>query len=133
MAKLYSQLRGTVASLTPNAEGQSFEMVWDGQIYDLDLWVIPKGSKNKEAALDFLAFSTATEQLAAQASWISYGPARASSVARIGTFHADPSIKMASHMPTAPANFKNALQNDFEFWADNADQLNERFNAWLAN
>jgi len=46
-----------------NAEGQSFEMVWDGQIYDLDLWVIPKGSKNKEAALDFVAFSTATEQL----------------------------------------------------------------------
>ena len=34
-----------------NAEGQSFEMVWDGQIYDLDLWVIPKGSKNKEACL----------------------------------------------------------------------------------
>ena len=40
---------------------------------------------------------------------------------------------MADHMPTAAANFKNALQNDFEFWADNADQLNERFNAWLAN
>ena len=30
-----------------NAEGQAFEMVWDGQIYDLDLWVIPKGSKMK--------------------------------------------------------------------------------------
>ena len=115
-----------------NAEGQPFEMVWDGQIYDLDLFVIPKGSKNKEAALDFVAFSTATEQLAAQASWISYGPARASSEARIGTFHSDSSIKMADHMPTAAANFKNALQNDFEFWADNADQLNERFNAWLA-
>jgi putative spermidine/putrescine transport system substrate-binding protein len=115
-----------------NAEGQSFEMVWDGQIYDLDLWVIPKGSKNKEAALDFVAFSTATEQLAAQASWISYGPARASSEARIGTFHSDDNINMAEHMPTAAANFKNALQNDFEFWADNADQLNERFNAWLS-
>ena len=62
------------------AEDQSFEMVWDGQIYDLDLWVIPKGSKNVEAALDFVRFSTATEQLANQASWISYGPARASSV-----------------------------------------------------
>ena len=24
------------------------------------------------------------------------------------------------------------LQNDFEFWADNQDDLNERFNAWLA-
>lgn len=114
------------------AEDQSFEMVWDGQIYDLDLWIIPKGTKNKEAALDFVAFSTATEQLAAQASWISYGPARASAVAQIGTYHSDASIKMADHMPTAPANFKNALQNDYEFWADNQEDLNERFNAWLA-
>ena len=40
---------------------------------------------------------------------------------------------MAPHMPTDPANFKTALANDFEFWADNADELNERFNAWLAN
>ena len=39
--------------------------------------------------------------------------------------------KSPIHMPTAPDNFKRALQNDFEFWADNADQLNERFNAWL--
>jgi putative spermidine/putrescine transport system substrate-binding protein len=114
------------------AEDQSFEMVWDGQIYDLDLWVIPKGSKNKEAAMDFVKFSTATEQLAAQASWISYGPARASSVPLIGTYHDNPAIKMAEHMPTAPGNFKNALQNDFEFWADNQDELNERFNSWLA-
>jgi putative spermidine/putrescine transport system substrate-binding protein len=115
-----------------NSEGQTFEMVWDGQIYDLDLWVVPKGSKNKEAALDFVAFSTATEQLAAQASWISYGPARKSSEGMIGSYHSDPSLKMAPHMPTASANFANALQNDFEFWADNQDQLNERFNAWLA-
>ena len=107
-------------------------MVWDGQIYDLDLWVIPKGSKNVEAALDFVRFSTATEQLANQASWISYGPARASSVPLIGTYHDNAEINMADHMPTAPGNFANALQNDFEFWADNQDDLNERFNAWLA-
>ncbi len=30
-------------------------------------------------AMDFLKFSTATEQLAAQASYIAYGPARKSS------------------------------------------------------
>jgi putative spermidine/putrescine transport system substrate-binding protein len=39
---------------------------------------------------------------------------------------------MAPHMPTAPANLKNALVNNFEFWADNASELNERFNAWIA-
>ncbi|MDG2341001.1 MAG: ABC transporter substrate-binding protein [Paracoccaceae bacterium] len=114
-------------------EGQPFGLVWDGQIYDLDLWVIPKGAPNKDAAMDFLAFSTATEQLAAQASWIPYGPARASSIPLIGTFHSDDSIQMIDHMPTTAKALTNALQNDFEFWADNQDELNERFNAWLIN
>ncbi len=35
-------------------------------------------------------------------------------------------------MPTHPDNLKNAVQNDFLWWADNQDALNERFNAWLA-
>ena len=26
----------------------------------------------------------------------------------------------------------NALQNDFEWWADHQDEMNERFNNWLA-
>ena len=115
------------------AEGQDFAIVWDSQIFDLDLWVIPKGAPNKEAAMDFLAFSTATEQLAAQASYISYGPARASSAPLVGSFHNKPDLAMGPQMPTAPENFKTAIQNDFEFWADNQDELNERFNTWLAN
>ena len=114
------------------SEGKPFEIVWDGQLWDLDLWVVPKGSPNKELAMDFVGFSTATEQLARQASYISYGPARASSGPLVGKFH-NKDIDMAPQMPTAPANLGNALQNDFEFWADNQDQLNERFNAWLAN
>jgi putative spermidine/putrescine transport system substrate-binding protein len=112
-------------------ENKPFEIVWDGQVWDLDLWVIPKGAPNKEAALKFIAFSTDTQRLADQASWISYGPARKSSVAMIGK-HADAGIDMAPHMPTAPANFETALMNDFEFWADHQDELNERFNAWLS-
>jgi putative spermidine/putrescine transport system substrate-binding protein len=83
--------------------------------------------------MDFVAFSTATEQLAAQASWISYGPARKSSAPFVGTFHNNPNLDMAPHMPTAPENFTNALSSNFEYWADNQDELNERFNAWLAN
>jgi len=112
-------------------EGKPFEIVWDGQVWDLDLWVIPKGAKNKDTALEFLKFSTSTEQLAAQASYISYGPARLSSAPLVGKFH-DKDIDMGPQMPTAPNNMKNAVGSNAEFWADNADQLNERFNAWLA-
>ena len=113
------------------AEGKPFEIVWDGQIWDLDLWVIPKGTKNLKTALEFVAYTTGTQPLADQASWISYGPVRKSSSPLVGSYHNKPELKMAAHMPTAPENFKAALQNDFEFWADNQDQLNERFNAWL--
>ncbi|MEM9268215.1 MAG: ABC transporter substrate-binding protein [Pseudomonadota bacterium] len=112
-------------------EGQPFEVNWDGQILDFDLWAIPKGAPNKDLAKDFLVFSTATEQLAAQASWIAYGPARKSSGALVGLYN-DGKTEMAPHMPTAADNLGNALVNDFEFWADNQDELNERFAAWLA-
>ncbi len=113
------------------AEDKPFTIVWDSQIYDLDLWVIPKGAPNKDLAMEFVAFSTATEQLAAQASYISYGPARKSSSSLVGAYHTKPDLMMGPEMPTAPENFTTAIQNDFEFWADNQDELNERFNAWL--
>jgi len=113
------------------AEDKPFSIVWDSQIYDLDLWAVVKGAPNKDLAMEFVAFSTATEQLAAQASYISYGPARKSSAALVGAYHTKPDLAMGPQMPTAPENFGTAIQNDFEFWADNADELNERFNAWL--
>ena len=114
------------------AENQPLEVVWDGQILDFDLWVIPKGAPNVEEALKFIAFSTDTQRLADQASWISYGPARKSSGALVGKY-SDGVTDMAPHMPTAAANLTNALVNNFEFWADRDAELNERFNAWLAN
>lgn len=112
-------------------ENQPLEVVWDGQIMDFDLFVIPKGAPNMQEALDFVAFSTSTKPLADQASWISYGPARKSSGSLVGLY-SDGKTEMAPHMPTAEANLENALVNDFEFWADRNTELSERFNAWLA-
>ena len=34
---------------------QRLGVVWDGQIYDLDLWAIPKGAKNKDGAMRFIS------------------------------------------------------------------------------
>ncbi len=113
------------------SEGKPFEVVWDGQVYEYDVFVIPKGAPNMEGALEYLKFATATEQLAAQAAWISYGPARLSSGALVGLFN-DGKTEMAPHMPTSEANLTNALPSSYEFWADRDTELNERFNAWLA-
>jgi len=112
-------------------DNKPFTIVWDGQIWDIDLWVVPKGSSNKDAAMEFLKFSTSTQALADQAKWIAYAPARTSSIPLVAKYN-DGKTDMAPHMPTAPANFKNAVQNDFVFWADKQDELTKQFNAWLA-
>ncbi|MGC1489478.1 MAG: ABC transporter substrate-binding protein [Albidovulum sp.] len=114
------------------AENQPFEIVWDGQIMDFDLFVVPKGAPNKEAAMQYIAFATGTQPLADQAKYISYGPARKSSGPLVGLYQ-DGKTEMGPQMPTAEANLANALVNNFEFWADKDTELNERFNAWIAN
>ncbi|PTX53468.1 putative spermidine/putrescine transport system substrate-binding protein [Gemmobacter caeni] len=113
------------------AEGKPFQVVWDGQVYEYDLFVIPKGAPNLEEAKKFLAYATDTQRLADQAKWISYGPARKSSGALVGLYQ-DGKTEMGPHMPTAAENLTNALPSSYEFWVDRDSELNERFNAWLA-
>ena len=39
---------------------------------------------------------------------------------------------MKPHMPTDPANTKYVLEANYEWWADNRDDMNAKFQAWLA-
>ncbi len=113
-------------------EGKPFAIMWDGQVFEWEGWVIPEGAPNMDAALEFVKFSTSTEPLAVAASWISYGPPRKSSAPLIGKSH-DGAVDMAEHLPTSPANMTNALGSSLEFWVDHDSEMNERFNAWLAS
>ncbi len=115
------------------SEGQPFEIVWDGQVYEPEGWVIPKGAPNLADALEFVKFSTSTEPLAAAAEWISYGPTRASSAPLVGLYRGDGTTEMSPNLPTSPDNLTNALLSDYEFWVDNDTELTERFNSWLSS
>jgi len=110
---------------------QPIAMLWDWQVFDLDGWVVPSGTKNKAEVMKYLRFATDTQRLADQAKWISYGPTRSSSAPLVGK-HADLGIAMAPHMPTDPKNAKTTLLYNYEFWADNRDDIDQTFNAWLA-
>ena len=113
------------------AEGKPFEIVWDGQVYEYNLFVIPKGAGKQEQALEVIKFATDTQRLADQAKWISYGPARKSSAGLVGLYQ-DGKTEMAPHMPTNPDNMTNALASSYEFWVDHEAELAERFSAWLS-
>ena len=113
------------------AESKPFQIVWDGQIYENEMYAIPKGAPNKDQALEFIKYATSTEGLRAQATYISYGPARKSALAE-ELIYKDGKTVMGPHLPTAPENMGNALETSADFWVDRNAELNERFNAWLA-
>ena len=112
---------------------QPVGMMWDMQVFDLDGWIIPTGLSDEklEAVKKFVHFATDTQRLADQAAYISYGPARQSSAPLVGQ-HAELGIDMAPHMPTNPENATNTLLYNYEFWADYRDDIDAKFQAWLA-
>ena len=112
-------------------EKQPFAIVWDGQVLDKGQLVIVSGTRNLEAARKFLAFASKTESMAAIGRYISYSPVRRSGTALIST-HLETGVDMKPHMPTTPKNVARALHNDWEWWSDHIDEMNERFSAWLA-
>lgn len=107
-------------------------ILWDGQINEIEGWVIPKGAPHAELARDFVAHSTSPQELARFAAELPYGPPRLSAQALVDGFAAAGKPALAPHLPTAPDNMKNALTVDPVFWAEHETQLRERFAAWLA-
>ena len=105
-------------------EGKDYAIIWDGQLWDIDSWGIPKGTANLAKAMDFIAFATSSGQLAEQTKYISYGPARMSAMALV-----DEATK--AMLPTAAANMANALQTDAGWWATHHGELSAKFEQWL--
>jgi len=104
--------------------GEPFEISWDHQILNIDVWGVPKHGEHTERALDFVRYATSTEALASQAEYIPYGPLRRSSLKRV-----DPDMR--PHLPTAEANRKTAFDLDAAWWAEHLDELDARFERWL--
>ncbi len=111
------------------AQNKPFGLIWDGQVYDLDLWAIPKGSPNKTSALKLIAFATKPERLARQARWFPYGPVRKSALKLIGK-HPEVDVNMSDYIPTSQMNFKRALRMDAAWWTSHEAEMTEHLKVW---
>ena len=111
--------------------GHPIEIIWDGQVYELGSWGVPRGTRRRDDVLEFIRFATGTRPLAEQARYIAYGPARRSSMKLVST-HAETGVDMRPHLPTSPANFRAAILKDTEWYASLYDRIKARFDAWLA-
>ncbi len=106
-------------------EGQTFKIVWNGQVYTLDGWVIVEGTPNQDAAYDFLSVTTDPMRQATLSATIPYGPTHTMAVDAVPG-------ELQSRLPTAPANLEAGLYQDTNFWIDHIEELTERFNNWAS-
>jgi putative spermidine/putrescine transport system substrate-binding protein len=111
------------------AQNRPFALIWDGQIFDLDMWAIPKGSPNKASALELIAFATKPGHLARQARWFPYGPVRKSALKLIGK-HPEVDVNMSDYIPTSQSNFKRALRMDAGWWNLHEGEMKEHLKVW---
>lgn len=110
----------------------TFGVIWDGQVIEEEWLVVPAGAPNPDAAFAFLAHVAQTEQQAAQARWIPYGPMRASAVELIAAnepwFHNGAPV--LPHLPSTRARLSRSIVLDPDWWAENGAAMRERFAAW---
>ena len=95
---------------------------WQQNLVMSDFLVVPKGAKNKDAAMKFLAYSSSAKGQADFADKTAYAPINEQSDAMLDA-------KLAAHLPTHYANEQVSL--DYQYWAKHGPAIAERWNAWL--
>jgi len=116
----------TTGAVASREEGADFSIVWHGRVIELDLFGIPKGSRNREAAIDFIRFASSSQSLANMVGYLPNGPTRRSSLALV-------SDEVLAQLPNNPAfDDEITIRSDAEWWSRNHAALEEAFDAWLA-
>jgi len=104
---------------------EDLAIVWDGQVWDMVVWVIPKGTVNLKEAIDFIVFASDPKRMAVQANHIAYAPVRKSAMAFIDD-------RVRKYLPTTKENSGNVLRIDYKWWITNkkAIEIKARFAQW---
>ena len=113
-------------SAANKTDNKNFKIAWDaGFVYQIDSWVLLKNSDKKEEAMTLLSYLVAPEHQKLLPPYIPYGPTNKAAAAQV-----DPAVM--PDVPTAPQNLPHGLFYGRDFWVDNVERLNERFNSWAA-
>ena len=107
----------------------NLSIIWDRQLYQLEVFGIPRGNPKAARAMDFVRFATSAPVLGKMTSWIAYGPARHSALGYVGP---QPELKldMKPYLPTA--HFATAFRVDDGWWRLHGADVAMLWNEWLA-
>jgi putative spermidine/putrescine transport system substrate-binding protein len=104
----------------------NYVIAWDaGFFYGTDMWAVVKGAPHQAEAEKFLDFFAKPENQAGFPKLYAYG---------VGHKKATDFLSDAerNRLPTSAENLAHGAVYDTEFWAENKEALEQRFQAWLA-
>lgn len=104
-------------------DGVPVQPEWNGAIVDLDYFVILKGCKHKDAAMQFIRFAADPKRQAELAKASYYGPANLKAYDYIPE-------DLARQMPSHPDNLKTAVIIDGEWYREHGKEVTARWEAW---
>jgi len=108
----------------PKQAGAPVDFHFNQALFVADSWVIPRGSKNRQAAMDFIAFSLQAAPQAEFAKAIPYGPVNRKALALLDK-------QRLAFLPSSEENFPKGVFQNFDWWAENGQKTGERFNSWI--
>lgn len=115
------------------ADGRAYNVVNQGfpirvqpnmPVMEISVLVVPKGARNKDAAMKFLAYALSPPAQAAIAMAYTYGPVTSAAWDLLPK-------DRASTLSGAPERSKTTIYLNTDYWAENLDKVNEKFQAWL--
>ncbi|WP_279027454.1 polyamine ABC transporter substrate-binding protein [Gibbsiella quercinecans] len=103
-------------------DGAPVGISWRQNLVMADILVVPKGAKNKDAAMKFISYASSTTGQADFANLTAYSPVNLDSVKNI-------TPELASSLSTA--HEKDQVSLDYVYWAQHGDEIAARWNEWL--
>jgi putative spermidine/putrescine transport system substrate-binding protein len=104
-------------------EGAPIAMVWDGGTVEVDHFAVAKGTKNRVAAMKFLAFVTRPDR---QAEFVKLSLFAPTNPATFDLLSAD----LIETLPSSPKHYPKLVKSDWGWWDANYDKIIETWNSW---
>ncbi len=105
--------------------GATFKTQWNESISVYDVFMIPKGSPNKAAAMEFISYATGAEAQAKLTENIPYSPINSDAKPKVDQL-------ITSFLSTRPSVQERAVVQDQAWWSENLDAATESWTAWAA-
>src|SRR5919107_2839705 len=104
--------------------GTPVKIQWNQNLQTADYLVVPKGTANKEKAMELIAYCVSAENNHRLSEFIPYAPINKKSIPKV-----DPQV--TSQLPTAYREV--GVTFNAEWWDNNREAVEQRFNQWLMN